>query len=199
MIGVGAGPAWVYTRREEFSFCSRGGVDANDVILGVCPANNSQIFVFRPATSTDRITVFASASLTQQLGDHFRARIAYNRSEAAAQGTSGSSVRDGINASLSWQLSERAEVALLGTWNQRNSATNLDTRTNRGQIDNARWTLGTRGSYQLTRHLSLRGQVVYGHQKDGRDRTFAIPSRELEQVRASLGLVYSFKRVSFFD
>ncbi len=174
LFSAGVGPAFIETRQNS---CDCFPTD------------------FAEATESN-FTWFASASISQRLGDNFRGRLGYQRSEGAVSGTGGTSVRDSLNASLNWQVSERLSSTLLGSWVKRNSATTLDSRTSGSDIDSTSWSLGLRGSYQITRQLSGSMQLNYRNQDNGGSTS---NSNNYDNFEAYLGLTYLFDRVSLFE
>jgi len=178
-LSASVGPAWIQTRRES-CLCARAGGG----------------FFLLEDSKESRLTVFASAAVSQRLGENFRGRLGYQRSTSAASGSGGSSVRDSVNGSLNWQVGPRLSTSLLASWVLRQSATDLDTRPSGSEVDSTRWSAGIRGAYQITRQLSGTARLDYNIQ-DNEGSTGN--SRNFNNFEALVGLLYTFDRFVFFD
>jgi hypothetical protein len=177
VFSAAVGPAFIHTHRNSF--------------------NLTPISLRTPSEGESRWTVFAAASIEQRLTDNTRGRLGYSRSTSPASGTGGSSVRDSVNGSFHWQISERLLSSLVGSWVMRTSATDLDRNRNQNDIDSTRWTVAARGAYQLTRHLS--GNVEVGYSNQDNSGTTTGSSRTFDRIDARIGIRYDFDRISLFE
>lgn len=146
-------------------------------------------------SSQQSVSFVADVSLEKQWRNS-TGKIGYTRFESGTGGSSSASIVDQVTVSLNHRPARRVTINLVGSWNQREVISELESSAQRGF---QRYSGTAAASYEITRKVSILGRFSYSR-SDNQTRTGSPQNTETaktEIMRGSIIFRYSFDPVRF--
>jgi len=172
--------------------------------------------------SSDDLTVFAEAALSQRWTPNLASAVRYQRSQGNASGLGGTVTSDAVSFSTTWDFRERWQFAFRGDWTRRKSVadvvqvfnlaqglpvgggyvaaeytgTSVSGAPSQNRIETNRWGVAGRLNYRMWRNTNVFVELGY-HEQDSKQSSLGNFS-DFEDFLATIGVRHVFEPIKLW-